>query len=144
VTTRASRFPAPTTTNNRCPAISDRFDLIVSSFAIHHCAPERQRALYGELLARLAPGGRYREPRARRVADARAARCVPRGLGITPEEEDPANQLVGLETQLGWLRDLGYAEVELLLEVAASSRSSPEYGRTEPSVVHLLALRGSG
>jgi len=88
------------------------FDLIVSSFAIHHCAPPRQRALYGELLARLAPGGRFAnlEHVASPTPALHAAFLAE--LGMSPEHEDPANQLVGLETQLGWLRDLGYAEVE--------------------------------
>jgi SAM-dependent methyltransferase len=88
------------------------FDLVVSSFAIHHCAPARQRELYGEVLALLAPGGRFAnlEHVASPTPALHAAFLAE--LGITPEDEDPANQLVGLETQLGCLRDLGFAEVE--------------------------------
>jgi SAM-dependent methyltransferase len=88
------------------------FDLVVSSFAIHHCAPERQRALYGEVFAHLAPGGRFAnlEHVASPTPELHAAFLAE--LGLAPADEDPANQLVALETQLGWLRDLGLEQVD--------------------------------
>ena len=39
------------------PSELGSFDVVVSSFAIHHCAPERQRVLYGEVFGMLRPGG---------------------------------------------------------------------------------------
>ncbi len=33
-------------------------------------------------------------------------------LGIHPADDDPSNQLLDVETQLRWLRELGYAEVD--------------------------------
>lgn len=33
-------------------------------------------------------------------------------IGYTPEEEDPSNQLLDVETQLGWLRQLGLDDVD--------------------------------
>lgn len=91
-----------------------RFDLVVSSFAIHHCEPERQRELYGEVRARLEPGGLFAN--LEHVASPTPAlhRAFLAALGQTPEEDDPSNRLVLVETQLGWLRDLGFAEVECL------------------------------
>src|SRR5437879_985352 len=39
------------------PETLGEFDVVVSSFAIHHCSPARQRALYGEVFEILRPGG---------------------------------------------------------------------------------------
>jgi hypothetical protein len=33
-------------------------------------------------------------------------------LGMTPEQEDPSNKLLDVETQLRWLREIGFADVD--------------------------------
>ena len=33
-------------------------------------------------------------------------------LGIAPEEEDPSNKLLDVETQLVWLSAIGFADVD--------------------------------
>jgi tRNA (cmo5U34)-methyltransferase len=33
-------------------------------------------------------------------------------LGVKPEDDDPSNKLVAVETQLGWLRATGFADVD--------------------------------
>jgi tRNA (cmo5U34)-methyltransferase len=90
------------------PALGS-FDLIVSSFAIHHCVPERQRALYFEVFEHLTAGGRF-------VNLEHVASPTPslheEFLVAIGAEEDPSNKLVAVETQLGWLRDIGFADVD--------------------------------
>lgn len=97
--------------NEPLPALGT-FDAIVSSFAIHHCEDERKRSLYGEVFATLRPGGIFCN--LEHVASPTAAvhaRFL-QALAITPADEDPSNKLVAVETQLGWLRDLGFQEVD--------------------------------
>jgi tRNA (cmo5U34)-methyltransferase len=91
------------------PAELGSFDLIVSSFAIHHCVPDRQRALYGEVFEHLAPGGRF--VNLEHVASPTPA-LHEEFLTAIGAEEDPSNKLVAVETQLGWLREIGYADVD--------------------------------
>ncbi|MEP6623316.1 MAG: class I SAM-dependent methyltransferase [Acidimicrobiia bacterium] len=88
------------------------FDLVVSSYAIHHLSDGRKRALYGEVFDRLEPGGAFFN--LEHVASPTPELHVDflRALGRTPETDDPSNQLAPLDEQLGWLRAIGFAQVD--------------------------------
>ena len=94
------------------PATLGVFDVVVSSFAIHHCAPARQRALYGEVFEVLRPGGLF--VNAEHVASPTEALHVEflAALGRTPADDDPSNQLVGVEQHLNWLNAAGFEDCE--------------------------------
>jgi tRNA (cmo5U34)-methyltransferase len=89
-----------------------QFDVIVSSFAIHHCTDERKRSLYSEIHAALSPGGVFYNldhiAPATAELHARFLRC----LGMTDADEDPSNKLLSVETQVRWLRDIGFQDVD--------------------------------
>jgi SAM-dependent methyltransferase len=94
------------------PASLGRFDLIVSSFAIHHVLDDRKRALYAEVFERLEPGGRFAN--LEHVASPTDALHLEflGAIGKTLEQDDPSNKLAPVDTQLAWLRDIGFVDVD--------------------------------
>lgn len=88
------------------------FDVIVSSFAIHHVTHTRKRSLYEEIYARLRPGGIFCN--LEHVASPTLAlhHSFLAALDVRPEEEDPSNKLLDVHEQLRWLRDIGFTDVD--------------------------------
>ena len=110
------------------------YDAIVSGFTIHHLSNERKAAIYGELFTLLAPGGmfinvehvasastwveqiwdgamidsltEYNEQQ--RTGQTRG--MVAKAYANRPDQG--ANVLVPVETQLGWLKDAGFSDVD--------------------------------
>ena len=95
----------------RLPGGLGSFDLIVSSFAIHHLEDERKRDLYREVFALLEPGGAFCN--LEHVASATDA-LHEEFLEALAIPEDPSNKLVDVETQLRWLRELGFDDADCI------------------------------
>ena len=90
----------------------DRFDVIVSSFAIHHCSDSRKRSLYAEIYDRLEPGGVFCNlEHVSSPTDSLHMKFL-NGLGISSGDEDPSNILLDVQTQLKWLSEIGYNDVD--------------------------------
>jgi trans-aconitate methyltransferase len=109
------------------------FDAIVSSFAIHHLEDERKRALYGELLDLLSPGGTFAHIEhvapdtpwmSRAFEEAMIDAIWEYGRSSDPaltrdaaatayasRLDRDANRLAPLDVQCVWLRDVGYTQV---------------------------------
>jgi len=74
------------------------FDVVISSFAIHHLVHERKRSLYAEVYRALAAGGVFCNLEHVSSPTIRLHEEFMGRLGVTPSKEDPSNKLLDMET----------------------------------------------
>jgi len=88
------------------------FDAVVSSFAIHHLEDDRKHALYEEVFALLEPGGAFLNlDRVTSPTPALRRRFLI-AMGRDPDKDAPSDLPTDVETQLRWLRETGFADVD--------------------------------
>ena len=89
-----------------------RFDAAVSSFAIHHLEHERKRSLYSEVFDLLEPGGVFANFEHVASPTQRLHLAFFEAIGEQIEDEDPSDRTLDVQTQLEWLRALGFDDVD--------------------------------
>jgi tRNA (cmo5U34)-methyltransferase len=101
------------------------FDAVISSFAIHHVVHERKRTLYAEIYGLLNIGGVFCNLEHVASPSPRLHKEFLERIGFTVETEDPSNKLLDVETQVGWLREIGFVDADCVWkwrELAAAGR----------------------
>lgn len=88
------------------------FDAVISSFVIHHLSNERKHSLYEEIYDILKPEGIFCNlDNVASPSEKHHIRFL-YAIGFTPETESKSDNLLSMEKQLGWLKDIGFKDVD--------------------------------
>jgi tRNA (cmo5U34)-methyltransferase len=93
------------------PLLGD-FDAVVSSMAIHHLEHDRKRQLYREIFDCLNPGGVFANFDQVASPTRRLHLAFFAAIDEPIENEDPSDRTLDGESQLGWLREIGFDDVD--------------------------------
>jgi SAM-dependent methyltransferase len=88
------------------------FDVVMSSFAIHHVSDEKKQTLYRGIFNILEPGGLFCNLEHVASPTRKIEEDFYRALGSTLADADSSNQCTSVELQLEWLRQIGYEDVD--------------------------------
>ncbi len=118
------------------PADVPAYDLVVSRYAIHHLPHERKQQLYAEIFDRMAPGGLFFNIEhvasvsqvytdifegliiEGMVATSDAGLDIERATAAFRARQDAqTNILAPVDDQVGWLRDVGFVDVDVIMKV---------------------------
>jgi tRNA (cmo5U34)-methyltransferase len=94
------------------PAALGRFDAVVSSMAIHHLEHERKRSLCADVFELLEPGGVFANFEHVASPTRRLHLAFFAAIGEPLEHEDPSDRLLDVESQLRFLREAGFDDVD--------------------------------
>jgi len=95
--------------NNSLPFEAESFDAVVSSFAIHHISDNRKYELYQEVWQIVQKGGIFCNLEHVSSPTENLHKRFFEKLGV---EEDGSNILLDVETQIKWLNEIGFHDVD--------------------------------
>jgi tRNA (cmo5U34)-methyltransferase len=89
-----------------------QFDAVVSSFVIHHLEHERKKSLYTEIFSILKPTGVFCNLEHVASPTQKLHEQFFEALGTTVKSEDKSDKLLDVNTQLEWLKEIGFTDVD--------------------------------